>query len=179
MIQDEAPVPAQILQWRCIESKIESKRLHYGRFVASPFGKGQANTVGVAMRRTLLGGIEGTSITYAKFRNVVHEYSTLVGVRESVHDITINLKEIVLRSDSYETQAASISITGPGNITAGDITLPPPVQIIDASQHTATATKATSLDIESKIEKNRGYRTCNLRESRNGEFFVDAVFAPI
>lgn len=179
MIQDEAPVPAQILRWRCIESKVESKRLHYGRFAASPFDKGQANTVGVAMRRTLLGGVEGTSITHAKFKNVVHEYSTLVGVRESIHDITINPKEIVLKSDSCETQAASISITGPRNVTAEDITLPSPVQIVDASQHTATVTKATSLDIESRIEKDRGYRTWNLRESQNGEFFVDAVFAPI
>nr|YP_005352982.1 RNA polymerase alpha subunit [Mankyua chejuensis]ADZ48014.1 RNA polymerase alpha subunit [Mankyua chejuensis]AJJ48645.1 RNA polymerase alpha subunit [Mankyua chejuensis] len=179
MIQDEIPVPAKILQWRCVESKIESKRLYYGRFAASPFSKGQANTVGVAMRRALLGEVEGASITYAKFKNVIHEYSTLVGVRESIHDILINLKEIVFKSDSFEPQKASISIIGPGNVTAENIALPSSVQTIDASQHIATITKATSLDIESRIEKARGYRIQNPRESQNGEFFLDAVFTPI
>nr|AJB98493.1 RNA polymerase alpha subunit [Helminthostachys zeylanica] len=179
MIQDEIPVPARILQWRCIESKVESKRLHYGRFAASPFRKGQANTVGVAMRRALPGEVEGAGITYAKFKNVIHEYSTLIGVRESIHDILINSEEIVFRSDSYETQTAYISVTGPRNVTAEDTLLPDPVRVIDASQHTATVTKATPSDIESRIGKDRGYRMQNSRESKNGEFFVDAVFTPV
>nr|AHZ58094.1 RNA polymerase alpha subunit [Tmesipteris elongata] len=179
MIQDEILVPAQTLQWRCIESRIEGKRLHYGRFAVSPFRKGQASTVGVAMRRALLGEVKGTSITYAKLKNVVHEYSTLVGIRESIHDILINLKEIVLKSDSYETQNASISILGPRDVTAGDIILPTSVKVIDASQHIATLTKAIPLDIELLIERGCGYRTLNLKESLNGEFFIDALFTPI
>nr|NP_569660.1 RNA polymerase alpha subunit [Psilotum nudum]Q8WHZ1.1 RecName: Full=DNA-directed RNA polymerase subunit alpha; Short=PEP; AltName: Full=Plastid-encoded RNA polymerase subunit alpha; Short=RNA polymerase subunit alpha [Psilotum nudum]AGC26825.1 DNA-directed RNA polymerase subunit alpha [Psilotum nudum]BAB84248.1 RNA polymerase alpha subunit [Psilotum nudum] len=179
MIQDEIPIPVQTLQWKCIESKKEGKRLHYGRFAVSPFRKGQASTVGVAMRRALLGEVEGTSITYAKFKNVVHEYSTLVGIKESIHDILINLKEIVLQSDSYETQKASISILGPRDVTAGDILLPTSVKIIDASQHIATITTAIPLDVELRIERDCGYRTLNLKESQSGEFFIDALFTPI
>uniref|UniRef100_A0AB39U2U4 DNA-directed RNA polymerase subunit alpha n=1 Tax=Ophioglossum hongii TaxID=3238578 RepID=A0AB39U2U4_9MONI len=179
MIHDETPVPARILQWKCIESRVESKRLHYGRFAASPLCKGQASTVGIALRRALLGEVEGASITYAKSKGVIHEYSTLVGIRESIHDILINSKEIVFRSYSYETQKAFIYFTGPGNVTAGDISIPSTVHTIDTSQHIATVTRAITLDIELKIEKDRGYRTRNSRESQNGEFFVDAVFTPV
>nr|YP_001023733.1 RNA polymerase alpha subunit [Angiopteris evecta]A2T365.1 RecName: Full=DNA-directed RNA polymerase subunit alpha; Short=PEP; AltName: Full=Plastid-encoded RNA polymerase subunit alpha; Short=RNA polymerase subunit alpha [Angiopteris evecta]ABG79632.1 RNA polymerase alpha subunit [Angiopteris evecta] len=179
MIQDEVPVSAQTIQWRCIESKIESKRLHYGRFAISPFRKGQANTVGIAIRRSLLGEIEGTAITYAKSKNVIHEYSTIIGIEESINDILINFKEIVLRSDSYETQKAYISITGPKDITAEDILLPPSVQAIDDSQHIATITKDITLDIEIEIQKDRGYRIQDSKESQAGEFFIDAVFMPI
>lgn len=113
MIQNEISVSAQALQWRCVESKVDSERLHYSRFAISPFRCGQANTVGIAMRRALLGEIEGTCITCAIFKKVTHEYSTIVGIQESVHDILINLKEIVLKSNSYETQKAFISILGP------------------------------------------------------------------
>nr|YP_009973882.1 RNA polymerase alpha subunit [Danaea sellowiana]QNH93756.1 RNA polymerase alpha subunit [Danaea sellowiana] len=179
MIQDEVPVSAQTIQWRCIESKIESKRLHYGRFVISPFRKGQANTVGIAVRRALLGEVEGTAITYAKSKNVIHEYSTVIGIKESINDILINLKEIVLRSDSYETQKAFISVTGPKDVTAKDISLPPSVETIDDSQHIATITKDITLDIEMEIQKNRGYRIPDSKESQAGEFFIDAVFMPI
>nr|QNH93666.1 RNA polymerase alpha subunit [Christensenia aesculifolia] len=179
MIQDELPVSAQTIQWRCIESKIESKRLHYGRFAISPFRKGQANTVGIAIRRSLLGEIEGTAITSVKFQNVIHEYSTIIGIKESINDILINLKEIVLRSDSYETQKAYISIIGPKDITAEDILLPPSVKVIDDSQHIATITKDLILDIEMEIQKDRGYRIQDFKEYKAGEFFIDAVFMPI
>nr|YP_007374830.1 DNA-directed RNA polymerase subunit alpha [Ophioglossum californicum]AGC26743.1 DNA-directed RNA polymerase subunit alpha [Ophioglossum californicum]QXF60116.1 RNA polymerase alpha subunit [Ophioglossum vulgatum] len=179
MVHDETPVPARILQWRCIESKVGGKRLHYGRFAASPFGKGQAGTVGIALRRALLGEVEGASITYAKSKGVIHEYSTLVGIRESIHDILINSREIVSRSDSYETQTAFIHFTGPGDVTAGDISIPSTVHTIDASQHIATVTKTIPLDIELRIEKDRGYRIRDSRESQNGEFFIDAVFTPV
>nr|YP_009694186.1 RNA polymerase alpha subunit [Christensenia aesculifolia]QEI60361.1 RNA polymerase alpha subunit [Christensenia aesculifolia] len=179
MIQDEVPVSAQTIQWRCIESKIESKRLHYGRFAISPFRKGQANTVGIAIRRSLLGEIEGTAITSVKFQNVIHEYSTIIGIKESINDILINLKEIVLRSDSYETQKAYISIIGPKDITAEDILLPPSVKAIDDSQHIATITKDIILDIEMEIQKDRGYRIQDFKEYKAREFFIDAVFMPI
>nr|YP_010613801.1 RNA polymerase alpha subunit [Andreaea regularis]WAS08547.1 RNA polymerase alpha subunit [Andreaea regularis] len=179
MIQNEISISAQILQWRCVESKVDSERLHYSRFAISPFRCGQANTVGIAMRRALLGEIEGTCITCAKFKKVTHEYSTILGIQESVHDILINSKEIVLKSNSYETQKAFISILGPKKITAQDIILPPSVEIIDTTQYIATLTKAIHLDIESEIEKDCGYRIQDSKKSTDGIFFVDAVFMPI
>nr|YP_007026170.1 RNA polymerase alpha subunit [Apopellia endiviifolia]AFU88880.1 RNA polymerase alpha subunit [Apopellia endiviifolia]WIA67763.1 RNA polymerase alpha subunit [Apopellia endiviifolia]WKW94972.1 RNA polymerase alpha subunit [Apopellia endiviifolia] len=179
MSQDEIGVSTQTLQWRCIESRIESKRLLYGRFAISPFRKGQANTVGTAMRRALLNEIEGASITYAEIRKVKHEYSTVIGIQESIHDILINLKEIVLRSDSCEPQKAYISISGPKRVTAQDIKGPSSVKIIDDTQYIATLTGAVSLDIELNIERDRGYRIGDLKKYRDGIFQVDAVFMPI
>nr|WIA67587.1 RNA polymerase alpha subunit [Apopellia endiviifolia]WIA67675.1 RNA polymerase alpha subunit [Apopellia endiviifolia]WIA67851.1 RNA polymerase alpha subunit [Apopellia endiviifolia] len=179
MSQDEIGVSTQTLQWRCIESRIESKRLLYGRFAISPFRKGQANTVGTAMRRALLNEIEGASITYADIKKVKHEYSTVIGIQESIHDILINLKEIVLRSDSCEPQKAYISISGPKRVTAQDIKGPSSVKIIDDTQYIATLTGATSLDIELNIERDRGYRIGDLQKYRDGIFQVDAVFMPI
>nr|QWW92978.1 RNA polymerase alpha subunit [Delavayella serrata] len=179
MIQDEIGVSTQILQWRCIESRMESKRLLYGRFVISPFRKGQANTVGIAMRRALLNEIEGASITSAEIRKVKHEYSTISGIQESIHDILINLKEIVLKSDSYEPQKAYISVYGPKKVTAQDIKVPPSVRIIDDTQYITTLTEDISLDIELNIEKDCGYRIENLQKYKNNIFPIDAVFMPI
>lgn len=179
MIQDEIGVSTQMLQWKCIESRMESKRLLYGRFAMSPFRKGQANTVGIAMRRALLNEIEGASITSAQIKKVTHEYSTLIGIQESIHDILINLKEIVLKSDSYEPQKAYISVYGPKKVTAQDITAPPSVKIIDETQYITTLTEAVSLDIELNIEKDRGYRIENLQKYGGSLFPIDAVFMPI
>jgi len=158
---------------------MESKRLLYGRFAISPFRRGQANTVGIAMRRALLNEIEGASITSAEIKRVKHEYSTISGIKESVHDILINLKEIVIKSDSYEPQKAYISIYGPKKVTARDIKIPPSVRIIDDTQYITTLTEAVSLDIELNIEKDCGYRIENLRKYKDSVFPIDAVFMPI
>lgn len=179
MIQDEIGVLTQILQWRCIESRMESKRLLYGRFAISPFRRGQANTVGIAMRRALPNEIEGASITSAEIKKVRHEYSTITGIRESIHDILINLKEIVIKSDSCEPQKAYISIHGPKKVTAQDIKVPPSIRIIDDTQYITTLTEAISLDIELNIEKDCGYRIENLQRYKDSIFPIDAVFMPI
>ena len=179
MIKDEVEVSTQILQWRCIESRMESKRLLYGRFAISPFRKGQANTVGIAMRRALLNEIKGASITYAEIKTIKHEYSTITGIQESIHDILINLKEIVLKSDSSEPQKAYISISGPKKVTARDIKGPSSIRVIDNTQYIATLTKAISLNIVLNIEKDCGYRIENLQKFQEGIFPIDAVFMPI
>ncbi|KAF3613506.1 hypothetical protein FXO37_36348, partial [Capsicum annuum] len=93
--------------------------------------QGQADTVGIAMQRALLGEIEGTCIIRVKSEKVPHEYSTITGIQESVHEILMNLKEIVLRSNLYGTSDESICVKGPGYVTAQDIILPPYVEIVD------------------------------------------------
>jgi DNA-directed RNA polymerase subunit alpha len=80
MLRDETSISTQVIQWKCVESKTENRRLHYGRFVVSPFKRGQVSTVGIAMRRAPSEEVEGTSITRARFQGVVHEYSTTTGI---------------------------------------------------------------------------------------------------
>nr|KYP36740.1 DNA-directed RNA polymerase subunit alpha [Cajanus cajan] len=78
MVREKVRVSTRTLQWKCVESRADSKRLYYGRFILSPLMKGQADTIGIAMRRALLGEIEGTCITRAKSEKIPHEYSTIV-----------------------------------------------------------------------------------------------------
>ena len=141
MVREKVKVSTLPLQWKCLESRTDSKRLYYGRFILSPLMKGQADTIGIAMRRALLGEIEGTCITRAKSEKIPHEYSTIVGIQESVHEIGMNLKEIVLRSNLYGTRNAFICAKGPGYVTAQDIILPPSVEIVDNTQHIASLTE--------------------------------------
>jgi len=93
MVQEKLRVSTRTLQWKCVESRIDSKHLYYGRFILSPLMKGQADTIGIAIRRILLGEIEGTCITCVKSEKIPHEYSTIIGIEESVHEIFMNLKK--------------------------------------------------------------------------------------
>ena len=131
MVREKVIVSNRTLQWKCVESRADSKRLYDGRFILSPLMKGQADTIGIAMRRALLGEIEGTCITRAKSEKIPHEYSTIVGIQESVHEILMNLKEIVLRGNLYGIRGASICVKGPRSVTAQDIILPPSMKIVD------------------------------------------------
>lgn len=166
-------------QWKCVESRTDSKRLYYGRFILSPLMKGQADTIGIAMRRALLGELEGTCITRAKFEKIPHEYSTIVGIQESVHEILMNLKEIVLRGNLYGTRNAFICAKGPGYVTAQDIILPPSVEIVDNTQHVASLTEPIDLCIGLQIERNRGYGIKTPKNFHDGSYPIDAVFMPV
>nr|YP_010481163.1 RNA polymerase alpha subunit [Maclura cochinchinensis]UVN17021.1 RNA polymerase alpha subunit [Maclura cochinchinensis] len=179
MVQEKITVSTRPLQWKCVESRADSKRLYYGRFILAPLMRGQADTIGIAMRRALLGEIEGTCITRAKSDKIPHEYSTIVGIQESVHEILMNLKEIVLRSNLYGTRDASICVKGPRYVTAQDIILPPSVEIVDNTQHIANLTEPITLCIELQIERNRGYRIKTPNNFQNGSYPIDAVFMPV
>nr|YP_010710623.1 RNA polymerase alpha subunit [Impatiens omeiana]WCZ70733.1 RNA polymerase alpha subunit [Impatiens omeiana] len=179
MVREKVAVSTRTLQWKCVESRVDSKRLYYGRFILSPLMKGQADTIGISMRRVLLGEIEGTCITRAKFEKIPHEYSNIVGIEESVHEILMNLKEIVLRSNLYGTCDASICVKGPGYVTSQDIILPPYVKIVDNTQHIASLTEPIDFYIGLQIERNRGYRIKSLNSFEDRSYPIDAVFMPV
>nr|YP_010349181.1 RNA polymerase alpha subunit [Iris x hollandica]UNV38067.1 RNA polymerase alpha subunit [Iris x hollandica]WKF49515.1 RNA polymerase alpha subunit [Iris xiphium]WKF51400.1 RNA polymerase alpha subunit [Iris filifolia] len=179
MVREEVTGSTRTLQWKCVESRVDSKRLSYGRFILSPLRKGQADTIGIAVRRALLGEIEGTCITRAKSEKVPHEYSTIVGIEESVHEILINLKEIVLRSNLYGVRDASIFVRGPRYVTAQDIISPPSVEIVDTTQHIANLTEPIDLCIGLQIKRDRGYRINPTNNSQDGSYPMDAVSMPI
>nr|YP_010383381.1 RNA polymerase alpha subunit [Excoecaria agallocha]UEQ12785.1 RNA polymerase alpha subunit [Excoecaria agallocha] len=179
MVREKVTISTRTLQWKCVESRNDTKRLHYGRFILSPLMKGQADTIGIAIRRALLGEIEGTCITRAKFEKIPHEFSTIAGIQESIHEILMNLKEIVLRSNLYGTCDAAICVKGPGYVTAQDIIVPPFVEIIDNTQHIASLTEPIDLCIGLQIERNRGYRIKPTNNFQDGSYPLDAVFMPV
>nr|YP_010638491.1 RNA polymerase alpha subunit [Saxifraga flaccida]YP_010641045.1 RNA polymerase alpha subunit [Saxifraga nangxianensis]WBQ51218.1 RNA polymerase alpha subunit [Saxifraga flaccida]WBQ54112.1 RNA polymerase alpha subunit [Saxifraga nangxianensis] len=179
MVREKVRVSTRTLEWKCVESRVDSKHLYYGRFILSPLMKGQADTIGIAMRRALLGEIEGTCITRAKSQKIPHEYSTIGGIQESVHEILMNLKEVVLRSSLYGIRNASICVSGPGYVTAQDIISPPSVEIVDNTQHIASLTEPIDLCIRLQIERHRGYRLKTANNFQDGSYPIDAVFMPV
>nr|QWY89246.1 RNA polymerase alpha subunit [Testulea gabonensis] len=181
MVREKVTISTRTLQWKCVESRAARKRLYYGRFILSPLMKGQADTIGIAMRRALLGEMEGTCITCAKSKSqkIPHEFSTIAGIQESIHEILRNLKEIVLKSNLYGTRNASICVKGPGYVTAQDIILPPAVEIIDNTQYIAKLTEPIDLRIELQIERNRGYRLKPPNHFQDESYPIDAVFMPV
>ena len=119
-VQKEVVGSTQKRKWKLVESRIDSKCLNDGCFILSPLPKGQGDTIGITMRRVLLGEIKGTSITRAKLNKIqiFHEYGRIVGLEEPIYEILENLKQIVLRSFTNRILKASIRVSGPGCITA-------------------------------------------------------------
>nr|YP_009694817.1 RNA polymerase alpha subunit [Ephedra sinica]YP_010207364.1 RNA polymerase alpha subunit [Ephedra przewalskii]YP_010452541.1 RNA polymerase alpha subunit [Ephedra distachya]YP_010453075.1 RNA polymerase alpha subunit [Ephedra lomatolepis]YP_010453209.1 RNA polymerase alpha subunit [Ephedra milleri]YP_010453410.1 RNA polymerase alpha subunit [Ephedra pachyclada]YP_010453611.1 RNA polymerase alpha subunit [Ephedra somalensis]YP_010453812.1 RNA polymerase alpha subunit [Ephedra transitoria] len=180
MIWNELKTAESSPRWKCLESRTDSKRSHYGRFSISPLLKGQANTLAIAIRKTLLQEVKGTYITYARFqKNILHEYSSIIGIKESVHDILMNLKQIVLRSELYGIHEASICTVGPKNVTAQDIILPSSIQIIDDTQHIASLTKRIPFNVTLKIEKKKRYTIENMKQPKDIFFPIDGVSLPV
>ncbi|PHT34499.1 DNA-directed RNA polymerase subunit alpha [Capsicum baccatum] len=141
--------------------------------------QGHADTIGIAMRRALLGEIEGTCITRVKSEKVPHEYFTITGIPESVHEILMNLKEIVLRSNLYGTSDASICVKGTGYVTAKDIILPPYVETVDNTQHIASLTEPIDFFIGLQIERNYGYLIKTPHNFQDRSYPIDVVSMPV
>jgi DNA-directed RNA polymerase subunit alpha len=151
-------------------------------FIASPLLTGQATTVGVAMRRTLLESIQGTAITAATIYGASHEYSTLEGIEESVHDILLNFKQVIIKNRIQQfddVQKSVFTIMGPQKVTAADITLPENMIVCNPSHHIATITKPIRFEVELIINRGRGYLIQNGNQVQEGYFPVDALFNPI
>jgi len=170
-------------KWICVTSKKENPRLLYSRFMLSGLKKGQAQTIGIALRRALLGEIEGISITRAIFHNnkASHEYGQIDGVDETLYEILQNLQKIVLRSpNNRHSIKASICVSGPRRVTANDICVSPSVTIVDTTQYIATLTKAIDFSIDLEIERGRGYRCIKDENNpQDGAYSIDAVFMPV
>nr|YP_009975380.1 RNA polymerase alpha subunit [Drypetes lateriflora]QNK04722.1 RNA polymerase alpha subunit [Drypetes lateriflora] len=179
MFREKVTICSRLLQWECLESRADNKRLHYGRFMLSPLIKGKAETIGLVMRRILLGEIETMCITRAKFSKLPHEFSTIAGVEDSIQEILMSLKQIVLRGNLDGIHGATICFSGPGYLLSQDIILPPSVEIIDNSQYIAKITEPINLFIELIIERGCGYRRKSPKTLQDGSYPTDAVFMPV
>jgi DNA-directed RNA polymerase subunit alpha len=176
-------------EWQCVDDQPDNnRRLHYSRFALSPLLVDQAMTIGVSIRRALLSEVEGISIISANIVGAIHEYSTLDGVRESVDEILLNLKQIVLKgtpgtdlrsSWSQKEYRASIFTQGPGVVTAKHITFPSSILAVDPDQPIATLLNETQLCIELFIKQGSEGITHTKNAAYQG-FFIDANgYAPV
>jgi DNA-directed RNA polymerase subunit alpha len=154
----------------------------YCKFVGEPFERGFGITVGNALRRVLLSSLQGAAITAVRIKGVLHEFSTLPGVREDVTDIVLNLKEVRLKLNDGTQETARIEAKGEGVVRAGDIKVGPNVEILNPAQHIATLSKEGKLDMDLTIKAGRGYVPAERNKDENapvGTIPIDAIFSPI
>ena len=151
------------------------------KFVIEPLEPGFGYTLGNSLRRTLLSSIPGAAVTSVKIDGVLHEFTTINGVKEDVTDIILNIKGIVLSSDSDEPVVMYLSKAGEGEITAGDIEPPAGVQIHNPDLHLATLNEDGRLDIELVVERGRGYvlAVTNASSTDIGRIPVDQIYSPV
>jgi len=154
----------------------------YGKFECEPLERGFGITLGNALRRILLSSLQGTAITSAHIEGVLHEFSTIPGVKEDVTDIVLNLKEVRLKVNGSTPKTLRLKKDGPGEVTAGDIEVDDTVEILNPEHALANLSKESRLDMELVVDHGRGYRPVErIRDSDLpiGTILMDAVFSPI
>lgn len=156
----------------------------HARVVMEPFERGYGHTLGNALRRILLSSMPGTAPTEVTIDGVLHEYSTLEGVREDVVDILLNLKGVVLKMHNRAEAVLNLSKSGEGVVTAADIETTHDVEIINPDHVIANLAPGGKLDMQIRIEQGRGYVPANTRtipkESRGiGRILLDSSFSPV
>ena len=172
-----------LLKPRSIE--VESMGPNAAVVTMEPFERGYGHTLGNALRRIILSSMVGYAPTEVQIEGVVHEYSTIDGVREDVVDILLNLKGIVFKLHNRDEVTLNLRKDGEGTVTAGDIELPHDVEVINPDHVIAHLSAAGKLAMQIKVEKGRGYVPGNVRAFRDdhsatiGRIVLDASFSPV
>ncbi|MDO8689322.1 MAG: DNA-directed RNA polymerase subunit alpha [Dehalococcoidia bacterium] len=166
-----------------IETTIEAIETSedYGRFVIEPLEQGFGTTLGNSMRRVLLGSLPGTSVTTVKVESVYHEFTGIPHIKEDVTEFLLNVKQIRLRSFSDRPVKMRLEVSGEGQVTAGDITTTPDVEVVNPELHLATLDSPEArLVVEFGVEQGKGYVPAGHRaELPIGTMPVDAIFTPM
>jgi DNA-directed RNA polymerase subunit alpha len=151
------------------------------KFAVGPLEPGFGHTLGNSLRRTLLSSIPGAAISTVRFDEALHEFDTIGGVAEDVTDVILNLKDVVLTSDSEEPVALRLDARGAGEVTAGDIELPSDVEVLNPGLHVATLNTKGHLAIDLTVEQGRGYLSSNREDDSRtiGIIPIDAIFSPV
>ena len=157
----------------------------YGKFVLEPLERGFGTTLGNSLRRVLLSSLQGTAVTSIKIDGVMHEFSTVPGVKEDVTQIVPNVKGIIAKLYTEGPKLLEISANGPNVITAGSIKSDPDVEILNKDHVIATLNDdASNFRMELSLDKGRGYVSAErnkelAREKVLGRIFVDSIFTPV
>ena len=165
-----------------LEAEKDTLTPTYGKFIAQPFERGFATTVGNALRRALLSSIEGAAVTAVRIDGVLHEFSSMAGVAEDVTDVILNLKEIPFRLHSEEPKVITLNASGQGQLSAADFDTDPQVEVCDPEVHVATLNESGKMVLEAKVAQGRGYVSAenNLDDDMGlGWIPVDSVHSPV
>ncbi len=154
----------------------------YGKFTCEPLERGFGLTMGNSLRRVLLSSLQGAAITSMKIKGVLHEFSTVPGVKEEVTDIVLNLKSTLLRMHAEGPKTVWIRKKGPCEVKAGDLETDGTVEILNPDLHIATLGEDAELEMELTVKTGRGYVVAERNKEENhaiGTIPIDAIFTPI
>ncbi|MCI1944714.1 DNA-directed RNA polymerase subunit alpha [Clostridium luticellarii] len=163
----------------CVETSEDGS---YGKFVVEPLERGYGTTLGNALRRILLSSLPGVAANYIKIDGVLHEFSTVRGVKEDVAELILNIKELALKMNGEGPKTIYIDAQGPGEVVAGDIKTDGDVEIVNGDLHIATLDEDAKLYMEITVNSGRGYVSQARNKSENmpiGTIPVDSIYTPI
>lgn len=154
----------------------------YGKFVCEPLERGYGTTLGNSLRRILLSSLMGAAITSIQIDGVLHEFSTIPGVRDDVTNIILNLKSLCLKMHNDEPHTISIDVTGEKEVTGADIKADADIEILNPDLHIATIDESGALKMEMTVERGRGYVPADKNKKPDqpiGVIPIDSIFSPI
>lgn len=154
----------------------------YGKFICEPLERGYGTTFGNSLRRMLLSSLEGAAITSIRIDGVLHEFSTIPGVRDDVTNIVLNLKELCLKMAGNEPRIIRIDVEGEKEVTAADIICDADIEILNPDLHIATVSEDGKLKIEMTVERGRGYVPADKNKKPDdtiGVIPIDSIFSPV
>ena len=156
----------------------------YGKFIVEPLERGFGNTLGNSLRRILLSSLPGVAAKSIKIDGVLHEFSTIPGVKEDVTEIVLNVKGILAKLNCNEAKTVEIHAKGPCEVTSGTIIHDNDVEILNSDWHIATLGPDATLDMEITLDKGRGYVSADrnkafLTDNVIGVLAVDSIYTPV
>ncbi len=165
-----------------IEAFLDENDPCYGKFVVEPLERGYGNTLGNSLRRILLSSLPGAAVTSIRIDGILHEFSTIPGVKEDVTEIILNLKKLAVSLHGVDTKRTLINVVGPAEVTAGDIISDGELEIYNKDLHIATLDENSSLTIEINFSTGRGYVPADQNKDENtpiGVIPVDSIYTPV
>lgn len=156
----------------------------YGKFVVEPLERGFGNTLGNSLRRVLLSSLPGVAVTSVKIDGVMHEFSTIPGVKEDVTEIVLNLKSLIAKLETDEAKTIFMRKKGPCELKAGDIPFDGEIEILNPDLHIATLNEDADLCMELVIDKGRGYVSADknkkeMQDNTLGVIPIDSIYTPV
>lgn len=154
----------------------------YGKFVVEPLERGYGTTLGNSLRRILLSSLPGAAVTSVKIDGILHEFSTIPGVKEDVTEIILNLKKLAVRLSNESTKRVIINAVGPKVVTAADIIADSDLEIFNPELHIATLEENATLVMEINIAKGRGYVPADQNKTESTPIAVipvDSIYTPV
>ncbi len=154
-----------------------------GKFIIEPLERGYGTTLGNSLRRVLLSSLPGVAVTSVKIDGVLHEISTIPGVTEDVTNIVLNIKGIIAKLNSQGPKTVVIDVTGPMDVTAGDIKQDADIEVLNPDHHIATVSENTRLYMELTFDHGRGYVSQEKNKQNNqsviGVIYTDSIYTPV